>query len=62
MRGARDAWVVVADRLLAKVSELFVADVERALDDTAKVFFDRPLILRGGRDDLRVEDRAFVVE
>src|SRR5690606_19000246 len=62
VRGARDARVVVADRLFAQVLEPVVGNVEMGLDHAAQVLLDAALALRRGRNDGRVEDDAVVVE
>src|SRR5581483_10062239 len=62
VRRARDARVVVADRLLAEQGEPVVRHLQRALDDAPQVLLDRPLVLRRRRDDLRLEDRAVAVD
>src|SRR5262249_31595781 len=62
VRRARDARVVVADRLLAPEAELVVGEGPRASDDASEVVLDRLLVLRGRGNDLRVEDRAVGVE
>ena len=62
MRGARDARVVVADRLLADRPQLVVAEPGVALDDRAQVVLDRELVLGRRRHDLRVQDRPVGVD
>ncbi len=59
---AGDARVVVADRLLAAKRQLLVGEVEAGFDDGAQILLDRELVLRGGRHDPGVEDRAVLVE
>ena len=59
---ARDARIVVADRLLAAQGELLVGEIEAAFDDRAQILLDRELVLRGGRHDPGVEDRAVLVD
>jgi hypothetical protein len=55
---ARDARVVVADRLLAPPLQRVVVEVEVRLDEVEQVLLDRGLVLRGRRHDHRVGDRA----
>src|SRR4051794_14500437 len=62
MRRARDARVVVADGLLAEVAQPVVLELEVAGEEAAQGGLDRGLVLRGGRDGLRLEDRAVLVE
>jgi hypothetical protein len=59
---AGDAWVVVADRLLAFPLQLVVAKVEPARDEAAKVILDSGLVLRGWWNDARRGDEAVRVE
>ena len=44
------------------MTELVVGELVVPVDDLAQVLLDRELVLRGRRDDLRVEDRAVGVE
>ena len=62
VRRAGDARIVVADRLLAAQRQLVVGQIDVALDDGTQVLLDRALVLRGRRDDPRVDDRAVVVD
>ena len=52
--GARDARVIVADRLLALPLQFVIGEVEVPGYKTVQVFLDRALILRRGRNDARV--------
>ena len=56
--GARDARVVVADRVLAAVRQVVVRERDPALGHDPEVGLDARLVLRRRRHDLRVEDRA----
>src|SRR5450631_2338607 len=58
VRRARDARVVVADRLLALPLQLVVGQVEVAGHEAAQVLLDRTLILGRGRHDASIADRA----
>ena len=62
VRRARDAGVVAAHGLLAAVLQLVVGEREVALDEAAQALLDAGLVLRGRRDDPRVEDRALGVD
>ena len=57
----RDARVVVAHDHLAQTRELRVGLVEHAGEELPEVLLHVPEVLRGGRHDLRLEDRAVVV-
>src|SRR5436305_10343254 len=46
---AGDAWVVVADRLLALPAQLLIAEIQPAGDEPAQIVLDAGLILRGRR-------------
>src|SRR5512144_1906111 len=58
MRRAGDARVVVADRLLALPLQPIVGEIDPRPDELAQVLLDASLVLGGGRDDLRLGDRA----
>ena len=60
--GARDAGVVGADRDLALARQFVVRQVQVGLHERAQVGFDGRLVLRRRWGDLRVEDRARVVD
>ena len=62
MRRARNARVVVADTLLATSLQRIVVQIEGGVRDFSHVFFDDPLVLRGGRNEAGFEKRAVVIE
>src|SRR6266568_6396079 len=59
---ARDARIIVSNRLLALPRQFFRWQVKMLGDEFPQILFDGLLILRRGRDDLGVEDGALFVE
>ena len=57
MRRARDAGIIVADRLLADVAQRVVVQVERPARHPRKIRLDLGLVLRGR--GMMVDDRIF---
>src|ERR1019366_10127524 len=57
VRRARNARVVVADRLLTAPRQLIVGEREVRLDESLQVVLDDLLVLGGRRDDSRIRDQ-----
>jgi len=62
MGRARDARVVVTNRLLALPGQLLVAEVQPTSDEPTQIVFDTGLVLRGRRHDPGRGDETFRVD
>src|SRR6516162_4897400 len=52
----RDARIIVTDGLFTTPLQLWLGKSEEPGDKLRQILFDDPLILRGGRDDFRIEN------
>ena len=59
---AGDARIVIADALLAPISQRILVEIEAGGRDLAHILFDDSLVLRGRRGEAGVDDRAFGVD
>ncbi len=62
VRCARDAWIVVADRLLALQGQLLVIEIDGLFDILPQIALDDLLILRRRRHNFGVQDCPGLVE
>src|SRR5215467_9030937 len=62
VRCAGNARVMVAYALLATGLQRIVCEIQRGIRDLSHVLFDDILILRGRRNEARVEDRALRIQ
>jgi hypothetical protein len=62
VRSAGDTRIVIADHLLAPPLELVLSEVQILFHHPSQILFDLVLVLRGGRNDLGLQDTPLRIQ